>query len=374
MTPNVTIIGAGLGGLTLARVLHLHGIRATVFDAEPAASARTQGGQLDLHEHNGQLALHIAGLDAEYRSILNRGGAAQRVSDRHAVILAEVADDGGMEKPEALRGDIRRILLESLPEGAVRWAKRLVAASPMGQAGRHELTFADGTRVTADVLVGADGTWSKVRPLVSTERPTYSGMSYVDTSLHDVDSRHPSAAAAVGLGALYALEPGKGFLAHREAGNIIHTYAIVPRPLDWFADIDFADAHDSRARIAAEFAGWAPELTELVADSDTLPVLRSIHQLPDDHRWQRIPGVTLIGDAAHVTVPGGEGANTAMLDGAELALAIAAHPNEIETAFEQFESVMFTRSAAEAIAAHQTVELIFGADAPLALARLFNGH
>lgn len=373
MTTRVTIIGAGLGGLTLARVLHLHGIAATVYDAEPAANSRTQGGQLDLHEHNGQQALHIAGLDAKYRSILNEGGAAQRVSDRHAVILAEVPDDGGMEKPEALRGDIRRILLDSLPEGTVRWAKRVVAASPMG-AGRHQLTFADGTSVTTDVLVGADGTWSKVRPLVSTEQPTYSGMSYVDTSLHDVDARHPSAAAAVGPGALYALEPGKGFLAHREASNVIHTYVIVPRPLDWFADIDFTDRQDSRARVAAEFAGWAPELTALVADSDTLPILRSIHQLPDDHRWRRVPGVTLIGDAAHVTVPGGEGANTAMLDGADLALAIAAHPDNIETAFAQFEAVMFPRSAAEAAAAHQTVELIFGADAPHALARLFNGH
>ena len=85
------------------------------------------------------------------------------------------------------------------------------------------------------------------------------------------------------------------------------------------------------------------------------------------------PGVTLIGDAAHVTLPGGEGANIAMLDGAELAEAIAAHPDDIEAAFTEYEEIMFLRSEKEALAAREAIDLIFGAGAPLALAKLFNG-
>ena len=372
MTTHVTVVGAGLGGLTLARVLYLHGVSVTVYDAEPSAQARTQGGQLDLHEHNGQLALHIAGLDEEYRAILHAGGAAQRVSDRHGTVLGDVPDDGSGAKPEALRGDIRRILLDSLPAGTVQWGKKVVTATPAG-SGTHQLVFADGSAVTTALLVGADGTWSKIRPLVSDEKPTYSGMSYIDTYLHDVDRRHAASAAAVGDGALYALEPGEGFLAHREARNIIHTYVVLARPVEWFDHIDFADPVASRAAITSEFTGWAPQLTALIADSDTAPTLRSIYQLPDRHRWARIPGVTLIGDAAHVTVPGGEGANTAMLDGAELAQAIADHPDDTEAALAAYEAGMFPRSEAEAIAAHETVDLIFGAGAPYALAELFNG-
>jgi 2-polyprenyl-6-methoxyphenol hydroxylase-like FAD-dependent oxidoreductase len=373
MTPHVSVVGAGLGGLTLARVLQLNGVPVTVFEAESSAGARTQGGQLDLHEHNGQLALHLAGLDAEYRSILNPGGAAQRVADRHGRILGDVPDDGSMAKPEALRGDIRRILLESLQDGTVQWNKKLGSAAPVGD-GRHELGFADGTTAVTDILVGADGAWSHVRSLVSAARPTYAGMSYIDTYLHDIDDRHVETAALVGGGAFYALEPGEGFLAHREAGDIIHSYVILSRPVEWFSDIDFADAETSRARIAAEFDGWAPAVVSLIAESDTAPVLRSIYQLPDRHRWDRVPGVTLIGDAAHLSVPGGEGANIAMLDGAELAQRLAAHPDDSERALAEFEEVMFARAEAEAIAAHETIDLIFGSRAPHALAALFNGE
>ena len=126
-------------------------------------------------------------------------------------------------------------------------------------------------------------------------------------------------------------------------------------------------------RIAAEFDDWAPELTALITDGDTAPVLRSIHRLPDRHRWAHTPGVTLLGDAAHVTVPGGEGANLAMLDAADLGQAIAAHPGNVEAALTAYEEIMFPRAETEAIAARETVELIFGAGAPYALADLLNG-
>jgi 2-polyprenyl-6-methoxyphenol hydroxylase-like FAD-dependent oxidoreductase len=368
----VVIVGAGLGGLTLARVLHLHGIAVTVYDADASEQARGQGGQLDLHEHNGQRALEMAGLTQQYRTIIHYGGGAQRVVDRQATILADVADDGSMTSPEALRGDIRRILLESLPPGTVQWGKKFLSATAL-ECGRHELTFADTSTVTTEVLVGADGAWSKVRVLLSPQKPTYAGMSYIDTFLNDVDQRHPAAARIVGDGSLYALTPGKGFLAHREAGDRIHTYVVLNQPLDWFADIDFSDAQSSRTRIAAEFAQWSPDLVSLIAEADTAPVLRSIHQLPDRHRWPRVPGVTLLGDAAHVTVPGGEGANIAMLDGAELGEAIAAHPDDVEAAFTAYEQVMFARAEEEAIAAHETIELIFGAGAPHGLVDLFTG-
>lgn len=372
MTNPVTIIGGGLGGLALARVLHVHGIPVTVYEADPSAQFRSQGGQLDLHEHNGQAVLEVAGLTEEFRAIIHEGGAAARVLDQRGTVLAVAPDDGSMKKPEALRGDIRRILVESLPAGTVQWRKKCVSATPRGE-GRHEVLFQDGSTVSTHIPVGADGTWSKVRALVSDKTPEYSGMSYVETYLYDVDERHAATAGTVGGGALYALAPGKGFLAHREPGNVIHNYVVLSRPAEWFADTDFDDANATKARLLAEFDGWAPELTALITDVDSAPILRSVYQLPDQHQWARVPGVTLLGDAAHVTVPGGEGANLAMLDGADLGQAIAADPNDIEAAFAAYEEVMFPRSEAEAIAAHEIVELIFGAGAPNALADLFNG-
>ncbi len=368
---SVTIIGAGLGGLTLARVLHLHGIPVTIYEGEASPDARAQGGQLDIHAHNGQLAIEAAGLTEAFRSIIHVGGAASRILDSQGNLLFEEADDGTGGRPEVLRGDLRRILLDSLPADTIQWGRKLDQVTGLG-FGRHELRFADGSSLETDLLVGADGAWSKVRPLLSPTRPHFSGVAFIETWLHDVDNRHAAAAAVVGKGAMFAAAPGQGITAHREAGNILHTYVQMKRPAEWFAAIDFNDANAAKAAIAAEFAGWPAAVTDLITEADMPLVLRLIHALPDDHHWPRVPGVTLIGDAAHLMPPSGEGANLAMFDGAELARALIACPGDTERALGIFEEAMFARSLAEAADAHQIIDLCLGDRAPFGLVDFFH--
>ncbi len=338
----MAIVGAGLGGLALARVLHLHGIAATVYEADASPAARAQGGLLDIHDYNGQRALEAAGLMAEFRDIVLEGRQALRVLEPGGRVVLDHADDGTGGRPEVHRAELRRILLESLPAGTVRWGRKLDAVRPL-DAGRHELTFADGSTVVTDLLIGADGAWSRVRPLLSTATPEYTGTSAVETYLFDADVNHPAAARVVGGGSMIAQASDLAIFAHREMDATLHVYLLLQRPLEWFADIDFTDATAATARLVREFDGWAPELTALLTDSDTAPSLRPQYRLPNGHRWDRVAGVTLLGDAAHLAAPTGEGANLALLDGAELGRALAEHPGDIETALAQYEQAMFAR-------------------------------
>jgi 2-polyprenyl-6-methoxyphenol hydroxylase-like FAD-dependent oxidoreductase len=370
MTAPVTVVGAGLGGLVLARVLHVNGIPVSVYEAEASAAARTQGGLLDIHPWNGQPALEAAGLTGKFRGLVLPGRESYRVLDRAGTVLLDRPDDGTGERPEVPRGELRQMLLDSLPDGIVQWGHKVSGVRALGQ-GRHELRFTDGTTVRTSLLIGADGAWSQVRPLLSDATPEYIGFTSVETFLFNGDTRHRATAEAVGAGSLFALAPGKGFLAHRERGGTLHTYVQLKKPQDWFAGTDVADGASVAARAAAEFDGWAPELKALITDSDTAPVVRPLYTLPAGHRWARVPGVTLIGDAAHLAPPNGEGANLAMLDGAELGRAIAAHPGDVEVALDEYEQAMFPR-AAEA-GDEDTYDLMLGDDAPHSWIAMMNG-
>jgi 2-polyprenyl-6-methoxyphenol hydroxylase-like FAD-dependent oxidoreductase len=374
MSIHIAIVGAGLGGLTLARVLHVHGIAATIYEAEASADVRAQGGLLDIHEYNGQLALKAAGLFDAFREIILPGAEAQRVLDKHGNVLLYQPDKGNGGRPEVHRGDLRRILLESLPADAIRWGHKVTATSPL-DGGRHVLTFADGSTATTDLLVGADGAWSRVRPLLSEAKPAYVGTSFIETYLFDSDTRYRASAEAVGGCTLMAIAPGKGILAHREANGALHTYTALNKAENWMAGIDFSDPVAALARVALEFDGWAPELTALITDSETDPVPRPIHALPVEHRWDRVAGVTLLGDAAHLMSPfAGEGANLAMYDGAELGRALAANPGNVEAALIAYETELFPRSASAAAEADRNLKLFFDDNAPHSVVDLFTNY
>lgn len=350
------IVGAGLGGLTAARVLHHHGVRATVFDSAPTPAATdAPRGMLGIDAGSGLAAVRAAGLDARFGALVRPGGEPLRVLDRDATVHHERP---GGDRPEVDRNDLRTLLLDALPPGTVRWGAEVTGARPVG-AGRHEVTVAGGPPVVTRVLIGADGGASRIRPLVSAAVPADSGLSYVEITLTDAQRARPEAAAVVGGGLMLALGERQGLIAHRDPDGSLHVYAVL------------ADPPADRTALSGRFAGWHPALRALVAGGHGPVDARPIRTLPVGHRWPRTPGVTLLGDAAHLIAPfAGEGANLAMLDGAELAAALVGHAGDPEAALRAYEEVLFPRAEVAAAEAAANLAGCFRPDAPDGLVRL----
>lgn len=374
-TPHypILIIGGGLGGLTAAAVLNANGIDSTVFELEANRQARTQGGMLDIHRDSGQLALQAAGLFDAFLARIEEGGEAMRILDKHGTVLRDEADRGDVGRPEIERGTLRDLLLDSLPEATVRWGSKVTQARPVaGHPGRHEVALSDGSHFTTDLLIGADGAWSRVRPLLSGATPVYSGISFVEADLFNADADHPREAEAMGTGMLFALGGDTGLMGHREPDGSLHVYLGHRSDENWVDTIDFDDEAAARTAILELLDGWSDDLRGFIANADTALTPRRIHALPVGHSWPRVPGITLLGDAAHLMSPfAGEGANLAMHDGSELARAIVEHPGDVEGALSTYETELFPRSAASAAESAESLEVIFAPDAPQSLLDLF---
>lgn len=335
---RVAIAGGGLGGLTLARILHRHGIDAVVYEREASRAARSQGGSLDLHPESGQHALAEAGLAGRFRSEARPEGEEHRILDPAGRTLVHHKPSPGSfsGRPEIDRSVLRDLLLDSLPGDAVAWQHRLLSATPRSGGG-FGLTFQGGRGTDCDILIGADGARSAVRPLLTDVKLSYVA-TLVELSISDADRRHPGLAELVGPGNLWCIGVNQILAAQRLGDGSIRV-GISLRAED--RDID---SYRSKRALLEMFEGWDPSLTALIEAGDSAPTPRTIEAMPIGTRWANQPGITLIGDAAHLMPPVGEGANQAMLDAAELAGALAANPTEPDSAIRTYEEAMFTRT------------------------------
>jgi 2-polyprenyl-6-methoxyphenol hydroxylase-like FAD-dependent oxidoreductase len=337
MMTRIAIAGGGLGGLTLARILHRHGLGAVVYEREAHRSARAQGGLLDLHPESGQRALAEAGLAGRFRSAARPEGEEHRILDPAGRTLVHHRPQPGSfaGRPEIDRTTLRDLLLDALPGDAVAWQHRLAAATPR-PGGGFRLAFDGGRSTDCDVLVGADGARSVVRSLLA-DVPLSAVATLVELTISDAEGRHPDLAELVGPGTLWCVGVHQ-ILAAQRLGDGSLRVAVSLR-----ADGRDLDTYRSTRALLDLFDGWDPSLTALLEAGDGPPTPRRIEAMPTGTRWAHRPGVTLLGDAAHLMPPVGEGANQAMLDAAELAAALAADPADPDSAIQTYEEAMFTR-------------------------------
>ncbi len=334
---RIAIAGGGLGGLTLARILRRHGIEAVVYERETSRSARSQGGMLDLHPESGQKALAEAGLGGQFRSKARPEGEEHRILDSTGRVLVHHKPDPGSfsGRPEIDRRALRDLLLDSLPREAVAWQHRLASATRRPD-GRFGLTFHGDRSAECDILIGADGARSIVRSLLTDARLSYVA-TLVELTISDADRRHPDLAELVGPGNLWCVGVNQILAAQRLGDGGIRV-GISAR-----AEDRAIDTYRSKRALLDMFDGWDPSLTALIEAGDNAPTPRRIEAMPIGTRWANQPGITLIGDAAHLMPPVGEGANQAMLDAAELAAELAANPADPDSAIRTYETTMFAR-------------------------------
>jgi len=359
--PRIAIIGAGPAGTTLARLLVRASIPVTIFEGESSMGVRGQGGTLDLHTDTGLKALGEAGLYDQYTKHARYDGEAICVVDKNMkcyIKLGGTTEATSRGRPEIDRERLREILLQSLPSDTIRWNCRLRSIDEQDLS----LHFDHGVERGFDLIIGADGAWSKVRPALTDVKPYYAGIGGYDLYLDDVEKRYPDLYKLVNRGSVFGASDGKNITAQQKGDGSLIIYATGVRDEDWMktCGYDVRNAKEVKKTLAKEFGDWAEplvKLTQAANENDVTP--RSLYMLPVGHSWKHRPGATLIGDAAHLMTPhAGEGVNVAMKDSLNLAQAIIRAAKDekplskLDQEVQMFEEEMFKR--AKEVARHST--------------------
>jgi len=268
------------------------------------------------------------------------------------------------------------MFLESLQPETVVWDSHFISMEKQNEG--WLLHFKNGSSAYADLVVGADGANSKIRPYITNIKAFYSGVTMLEGNVYDAANATPHIHSLIKDGKIMAFGNGQCILMGQKGNGDLGYYLSIKKDENWAAKngLDYADNKGFLAWFKTEYSEWGSIWEELIEKSVTPFIPRPIYCMPLDQNWEALPNLAIIGDAAHVMPPfAGEGANMAMLDALELSECLASEKfSTFQEAISFYEKNMREIAAIAAKESLENGERMHSEDALSTMLNMFGGH
>ena len=360
---KIAILGGGVAGVSSAIALKQKGFDVSIYERHKSAS--NIGAGIVVWPNAAYVLEQLEVLSA-IKTMSGYPTRMRRLSntneDLGAIDIEMINGHMGYPSLSILRSDFQNTLilkLESLGV-AIQYAHTVtnIETKNPGQAEAH---FQNGAKITADVLIGADGRMASCarRYVHDDNAPVYQGfINWIGVYESEEESFEEITVADYwGVGERFGIVPVTKHKAYWAGGVAC-------------ADIGPRNPAEYKAELVSIFSDW-PQPVQMMIDRTPVERINKIYVHDHDpiQTWHK-HNLIMIGDAAHAPLPtSGQGACQALEDAWHLANCLKENPYDLQKAFGKFTEARFEKTAAIIMAARGFASSLFNRDEKFCMAR-----